>query len=415
MRIWHVGASARPKDVTGVNTTVWLVAQHQAELGHQVSLLVEDPTDSLGEEICRRSGVRIVHVPGNTFHYRSPQIESALEVHKPELVHMHSVYVAKQGTLARLLQRRGIPYVVTPHGGLAFDIMKRGWLKKTIYGHLVERRRFHEADALTIVTPAEEPEVRAFAPKLTDNIHWVGNPVDLKAMGTSQWTRDIGRRRLVYLGRFAVFVKGIDILAAMAALLPDTEFHLYGVDDPRSRKQLEALKSRAPANLHFKNPVFGQDKIDALCNASVYVHMARSEGFPISIAESMHLGIPCALSESIHLSSLFRREDLGLVLSSDPVRAAPAVRAILDQPEKLDYWAKKARKFSDANFNPTAAAQKYISVYDRVLRARQTGAIHPVEAHSLNITLPMDANAPVELPVLQAAHPSAAPQAAEAG
>jgi glycosyltransferase involved in cell wall biosynthesis len=310
MRIWHVGASARPKDVTGVNTTVWLVAQYQASLGHQISLLVEDPPDELGVEICRRSGIQIVHVPGSLFRYRSPQIESALESHRPDVVHMHSVYVAKQGTLARLLLRRGVPYVVTPHGGLAFDIMKRGWLKKTVYSHLVEKRRFRQADAITIVTPAEEPELRAFSPGLKDNVHWVGNPVDYRAMGTSQWTRDIGRRRLVYLGRFAVFVKGIDILAAMAALLPDTEFQLYGVDDPRSRKELEALKSRAPANLHFNNPVFGQDKIDALCNASVYLHMARSEGFPISIAESMHLGIPCALSESIHLSSLFRRDVL---------------------------------------------------------------------------------------------------------
>jgi glycosyltransferase involved in cell wall biosynthesis len=413
MRIWHVGASARPKDVTGVNTTVWLVAQHQASLGHQVALLAEDPPDELGAEICRRSGIQVVHVPGNTFRYRSPQIESALEAHRPDIIHMHSVYVAKQGTLARLLLRRGIPYVVTPHGGLAFDIMKRGWLKKTIYSHLVEKRRFHDADAITIVTPAEEPELRAFAPGLKDNVHWVGNPVDLRAMGTSQWTRDIGRRRLVYLGRFAVFVKGIDILAAMAALLPDTEFQLYGVDDPRSRKQLEALKSRAPANLHFNNPVFGQDKIDALCNASVYLHMARSEGFPISIAESMHLGIPCALSESIHLSSLFRREDLGQVLSSDPVRAAPVVRAILDQPEKLDYWAKKARAFSDANFDPNAAAQKYIDVYRQVLRARQAGTYNPVEP--LNVELPMNLGAAESIAGVEVARPPVASHAAEAG
>jgi glycosyltransferase involved in cell wall biosynthesis len=392
MRIWHVGASARPKDVTGVNTTVWLVAQYQASLGHEISLLVEDPPDELGVEICRRSGIKIVHVPGSRFNYRSPQIESARETHRPDLVHMHSVYVAKQGTLARLLLRRGIPYVITPHGGLAFDIMKRGWIKKAIYSRLIERRRFHEAQAVTIVTPAEEPEVRAFAPGLTDNVHWVGNPVDLGTMGTKKWTRDIGRRRLVYLGRYAVFVKGIDILSAMAALLPDTDFQLYGVDDPRSRKELAVLKSRAPSNLHFNNPVFGQDKIDALCNASVYLHMARSEGFPISIAESMHLGVPCALSESIHLSSLFRRENLGQVLSSDPARAAPVVRAILDQPEKLDDWAKRARAFSDANFNPTSAAQKYISVYDGVLRSRQANAYDPA-AEARNVTLPINLHA----------------------
>jgi glycosyltransferase involved in cell wall biosynthesis len=413
MRIWHVGASARPKDVTGVNTTVWLVAQYQASLGHQISLLVEDPPDELGVEICRRSGIQIVHVPGSLFRYRSPQIESALESHRPDVVHMHSVYVAKQGTLARLLLRRGVPYVVTPHGGLAFDIMKRGWLKKTVYSHLVEKRRFRQADAITIVTPAEEPELRAFSPGLKDNVHWVGNPVDYRAMGTSQWTRDIGRRRLVYLGRFAVFVKGIDILAAMAALLPDTEFQLYGVDDPRSRKELEALKSRAPANLHFNNPVFGQDKIDALCNASVYLHMARSEGFPISIAESMHLGIPCALSESIHLSSLFRREDLGQVLSSDPARAAPVVRAMLDQPEKLDYWAKRARKFSDANFDPTAAAQRYITVYERVLRDRQVGSFNQDAA--LNVELPVNLGVAEGLARVEVAHPAVVSHAAEAG
>jgi glycosyltransferase involved in cell wall biosynthesis len=413
MRIWHVGASARPKDVTGVNTTVWLVAQHQAALGHQISMLVEDPPDEVGVEICRRSGIQIVHVPGTTFRYLSPQIEAALEAHRPDLVHMHSVYVAKQGTLARMLMWRGIPYVVTPHGGLAFDIMKRGWLKKTIYSRLVEKRRFHDADAVTIITPAEEPELRAFASKLKDNVHWVGNPVDLNAMGNSQWTRNLGRRRLVYLGRFAVFVKGIDLLAKMAALLPDTEFELYGVDDPRSRKELAVLKSASPPHLKFKQPVFGQDKVDALCNATMYIHMARSEGFGISIAESMHLGVPCALSESIHLSSLFRREDLGLVLSSDPVRAASMVREILDQPEKLDYWAKRARAFSDANFNPDAAAQRYIDVYQRVLRNRQADSFKPDAA--LNVELPLNLGVAEGIAGVVVDHPPVAAHAAEAG
>jgi glycosyltransferase involved in cell wall biosynthesis len=413
MRIWHVGASARPNDVNGVNTTVWLVAQHQAALGHQVSMLVEDPCDAAGAEISRRAGIQIIHVPGTTFRYRSPQIESALKANPPQLVHMHSVYVAKQGTLARLLLRHGIPYVVTPHGGLAFDIMKRGWLKKTVYSYIVERRRFHEADAVTIITPAEEPELRAFAPGLKDNVCWVGNPVDLEAMSTSQWTRDLGRRRLVYLGRFAVFIKGIDLLAEMAALLPDTEFQLYGVDDPRSRKELDVLKSRAPSNLTFNNPVFGQEKIDALCNASMYLHMARSEGFGISIAESMHLGVPCALSESMHLSSLFRREDLGLVLSSDPRRAAPVLRATLDQSEKLDYWAKRARAFSDAHFDPTAAAQQYIAVYQRVLRSRQSGALD--RADSPEAERFIDVGDPLQMPMEHEDHEAVASHVAEAG
>jgi glycosyltransferase involved in cell wall biosynthesis len=351
--------------VDGVNTTVWLVAREQALLGNQVCLIVDTPPDEAASTLAEKVGFELIHLPANTWRYDPSQLKSILQSAPPDLVHLHSVFLPKQATLAKTLVRKKIPYLITPNGGLD---SQRGQVKKIFYSFLAEKQRFFNAAAVTVVNPKEENTIRALVPRYRGIIRWIANPVEDKAEGYT-WQGNISTRKLVFLGRFDVLHKGIDILMETMRLLPDVEAHLYGTEDPKTKAWFDRLMQNCPANVHFHSPIFGIDKFRVLADASLYIQTSRWEGFPLSIAEAMYMGVPCAVSELPHFAELFRQHDLGPVIPADPQQSAIKLKQVLEQPEQLWQWSKRAQSYAQAHFQPETVALRYLQLYKEIINA----------------------------------------------
>jgi glycosyltransferase involved in cell wall biosynthesis len=373
MRIWHVGALPSPLEVNGMNAVIWPIAREQAVSGHQVALVLEEAPSSAAETFAKRGGMKLISIPASTWRYAPKALTSLLRSEPPDIVHMHSTYLPEQATLARRLVRLGIPYVVTPHGGLN---RQSKWLKKSVYVWLVERSRLRNSSAIAVLSDQEREAVRADVPRYKGIVRLVKNPVDLQNPTAHSWQGDTSARKLVFLGRFHVVNKGLDVLSEIARSLPSVEFHMYGDQDDKTKKQFERLLRGFPQNVHVHNPVFGAEKVRVLSNATVYIQTSRWEGFPISIAEAMYLGVPCAVSDTIDLAKLFANEDLGLVLPSNPKEAALSLSEVLAHPASLLRWSQRARTFAHRHFNPTAVASDYVDLYQEVLmREKRVGQV----------------------------------------
>jgi glycosyltransferase involved in cell wall biosynthesis len=366
MKIWHVGASASPRRVSGLNISAWVMAREQAALGHDVSLIIHAQPDQAGVNVARQGGFKLIYLPSNVMQYSPKALTPLLDSQPPDVVHMHSVFQPKHATLAKQLKRRQIPYVIKPAGGLLPQVLRRGQMQKSLYSWLLEKPRFMGAGAIAIVTPGEEKDVRAFVPHYQGIIRWMPNPIDADSLDGQQWKGPQSPKRLVFLGRFDVLHKGIDILVAIARWLPDVEFHLYGTEDAGTRQWFERIKQDMTPNVYFHRPVFGSEKFRVLSEANLYIQTARWEVFGISIAEAMYLGTPCAVAETIHFAELFQQYDLGLVLPGDPKEAAAQLKAILDQPEQMKYWSQQSQSFAHTYFHPQAVAQNYLKLYEEV-------------------------------------------------
>jgi len=363
MNIWHIGSSSSPNKVDGVNTTVWLVAREQALLGHQVTLILHSPPDEAAKTLADEVGFKLVYIPANTWHYDQNKLESFLHADTPNIVHMHSVYLPKQVTLARNIVKKKIPYVITPNGGL--DSL-RGKAKKLFYDFIAEKCRFSQASAITVVTPKEERTIRAFVPRYQGIIRWVANPFDTSKFSKQIWKGNIEPKRLVFLGRYDVLHKGIDILVEIARLLPNIEFNLYGTKDSKTQKWFERIHCNLPYNVHFNKPVFGAEKFQVLADASLYIQTSRWEGFPLSIAEAMHMGLPCAVSDMPNFAELFHQNNLGVVLPKNPKEAALKLSNILACPEEIVEYSKRAKSFAQENFHPRKVSEDYLKLYENV-------------------------------------------------
>ena len=363
MRIWHIGALPSPHRVDGTNVTVWQLAREQALLGQQVTLLIGDQPDEAALDLSEQTGLKLLRIPANIWH-RKEGLEAPLRSEPPDVLHVHRVFVPKQAIVERKLAGHKIPYVLTPHGGLDFQ---RRRARKRLYIWLVEKARFYGASAITIVAPQEEKAVRAVASDYPGIISWVPNPVDAYNLEGQSWKGKVEARRLVFLGRFHVVNKGIDILVDIARFAPSIEFHLYGIEDIKTKGMLQRLKRRLPPNVYFHGPVFGAKKAQVLVDSSLYIQASRWEGFPISVAEAMYLGVPCAVAPTLYQAELFRQQDLGLVFPPNPKEAATRLLEELAQPTHLQRWSERARAYARTHFSPRTVALNYLKLYEEVL------------------------------------------------
>ncbi len=107
MCIWHDGADANSVGVNGVNATIWLLARHQARLGHQVTLLLRVVPSAAALSAAKAAGIRLLFLGGGLWSVNHRKLAEAVDERRPDLVHMHSVFIPRQASLARQLARWG--------------------------------------------------------------------------------------------------------------------------------------------------------------------------------------------------------------------------------------------------------------------------------------------------------------------
>lgn len=367
MRIWHVGASASARSVNGVNVTIWRIASAQAALGHEIHLPVLNATDDDGfaPELIRHV------VPSGLFRFEKAALFRLLDRALPDIVHIHSSFVPRHTQLGKFLRARSIPYVLTPHGGLLPQVLRRDRSKKLVYSLLFEKPFVRGASGVTSVTPHELDFIGDFAKPASLRGRWVLNPVSPEIEDAGSWIGSSGRPYILFLGRFDTFTKGLDRLLEIARLLPEADFHLFGRSP--SKRDAAVLK-RGPSNVSIHEPVYGPEKVDILRRATLYIQPSRWEAFSISVAEALAVGLPCALTETLHQADLLRREGAAFPMSENPAVAASQLRGLLGDTGTLAELSSRGRRFARRHLVADGIAQSYIDFYRTLLGRPPLGA-----------------------------------------
>jgi glycosyltransferase involved in cell wall biosynthesis len=184
---------------------------------------------------------------------------------KPDLVVFHEIYFLPYLSYSRELRKRKIPYIIIPHGGLTEDAQKIKKLKKQIANPLLFNRFIYGAKAVQCLSQFEMDDTKKHNTKFVET-NGIAVPETKKGSFNNE------KIEFVYIGRIAVYHKGLDILLEAVSHIKEyleekkCVFSIYGPSDEEQYEKMNSMldqyRLRNVVQLH--PAVSGKEKEKAL-------------------------------------------------------------------------------------------------------------------------------------------------------
>jgi glycosyltransferase involved in cell wall biosynthesis len=288
----------------------------------------------------------------------SPALGRALRHAVPsfDVVHIHNLWQFPQYAAFKAARDAGVPYVVSPHGGLDPYLRRRGRARKALTMSLWQREMLTRASILHVTTAAEERHIADIAPNVarsvvpcglhTEDFSETPPPVEFREQHLNGYDGPL----VVFLGRVTE-KKGVDILirsiAEVRRRVP-ARLAVVGPDDSGLRPTLERLAADLGirGSVCFIDGAYGRDRLAALSAADVWALSSHTENFGIAVAEAMAAGCPVVISPGVSLSEDVAAADAGVIAPADPGGFAAGLLAVLTDGQRRQRLRETARAFA---------------------------------------------------------------------
>ena len=252
--------------------------------------------------------------PGSYSYSRSLAAQLDRLVPQCRLVHLHTVWTYPTWAAMKACRRHGVPYVVMPHGMLDPYSLERKWLKKQLYGRLIEWPNLRRAKAMIYTHDAERQLAESSIAGLPS-----GYIVPLGSDEPPQAGRNVlaeeflcehphlrGRAVVTFLSRLHP-KKGLDLLipafADLVTRRPSAHLVLVGPGEESYVQRLRQMVEQfsIAESVTFIGPLEGRAKWAALAASNVFVLPSFQENFAIVVVEAQRMGVPVVLSRRVNI------------------------------------------------------------------------------------------------------------------
>jgi glycosyltransferase involved in cell wall biosynthesis len=296
--------------------------------------------------------------------FRAPR--SLAEVLIPDdVLVLHSTYVPANLSAAWTAHRRGVPYIVMPHGGYNSQSRQRRWRRKQAWLPL-ERAYLDRALAVHVFFETETHD----AAQVASNARWLIAPTGFH-MPTARWDGGTGGY-VAWIGRYDIRTKGIDLLVHAIGRLPVTDrrpLRLYGrvsEDSPEDISRLARLSGLADF-VTVGGELPECDKGDFLRRSIAYVHPSRWESHSIAIIEALAYGIPSVISKFCSIAPNLHAAQAAVIVDATPDDIARGISTVLRAPQ---HYSESALEFVRTSLNWNLIARDYVRQIENLLRRK---------------------------------------------
>lgn len=211
--------------------------------------------------------------------------------YRPDIIHLHGMWVPFLVIAAQVANRRRIPYIISPHGSFEPWALNQKRLKKSIalmtYQGLVNR-----SAAMFFATAQQEVDsIRQLG--LTQPIAVIPNGVDISSP-LPHFSSD-GRRVILFLSRIHPKKGLLDLVEAWAEVRdPTWRIVIAGPDENDHQSEVQARISACglASDFEFVGLVDGLRKLECFQNAELFILPTYSENFGIAVAEALAHELP---------------------------------------------------------------------------------------------------------------------------
>jgi glycosyltransferase involved in cell wall biosynthesis len=387
MKILHVVPTYLPATrYGGPIHSVHGLCRGLAEIGEAVSVLttsVDGDRDSAvpHEQPVELDGVQVTYFKSSIGRrlYWAPAMERALErtIERFDIVHLHAVYLWPTNMAARVAQRAGVPYVISPRGMLVPELVSRknAWIKSS-WLTLIESLTLANAAHVHMTSLRELEDARRL-PLPLPSPRIVPNGVHGPAPGFRDQVSDRARA-LIAEGPYVLFLGRVHWkkgLPRTIEALRGTPLRLLvcGPDDEGFADELRKLATDAgvAAQTRIEDSVAGADKWALLEAARCVVLASDNENFGNVVPEAMWMRTPVVVSDQTGASEVVRQAGCGLVCARTPEAVREALLELWSNDARRAAMGEAGERYARAHLTWRSVAEQMLFCYEGVLAGRE--------------------------------------------
>ncbi len=296
-------------------------------------------------------------------------MERAIEAVKPDLIHIHAIWMPCSHAAAVVARKRGIPYVIAPRGMLEpWSLQVCKW-KKRLAMWLYQRKDLKKAVALHATALSEAEQFRRLGFRQTCVVS--PNGVNLPSFLPEKTPATDGRRRVLFVSRIHPKKGLLELVEAWDRVRPSGwVLEIAGTDADGYQKTVEEAVARRGLGdcIRFLGSLSDDAKWPVYRNADFFVLPTYSENFGIVIAEALYAATPVVTTKGTPWQELEEcRCGLWIDCGVSPLADALKAMIALSDKERLEMGCRGARLIEEKYTWP-AIGQNMCDAYVDILR-----------------------------------------------
>jgi glycosyltransferase involved in cell wall biosynthesis len=205
---------------------------------------------------------------------------------------LHGGWLLGNVVAGRVCRDAGVPYVITSHGVYMQEVLSRRPVRKRAWQALFERRHLQAATAIHLFFDEERASMESAMDIRTPTIT-APNGIDFPE--DAAWSG--GGGFLLWLGRFDITTKGLDLLTRAIARIPAAQrpqVRLHGPDWRNGKQQMRDLVHRLGVDdwVRVEDAVYGDEKWRLIAEADACIYPSRWDACPVAVSEAAAIGAP---------------------------------------------------------------------------------------------------------------------------
>lgn len=378
MHILHVISSLDPR-LGGPPAALRGLTLAQRQLGQDITVVTTRRSDhdaSIEEEL-RNTGISVYSLgPTRTPLGLHPSIRPTLKktIANADVIHIHGLWEDIQHHAATESKRIQKPYIFSPHGMLdPWSLKQSAWKKKFYMGWRL-KNDLNSASKIHCCSQIECDLIKPLGLKPPSFVEPNGidfnefNPLPEPNLFRARHAQIADQRIVLFLSRIH-HKKGLDLLipAFSQAGLQDTLLILAGPCDKTYREKLDRMieDNNLSNRVIFTGMLNGRERIEALCDADLFVLPSYQENFGIVVIESLAAGTPVLISDQVNIWNAIRDANVGYICETTVESLAKNLNHALNNPTNKN--AENCINFAKQNFNWPEIAKHWKQHFKEIL------------------------------------------------
>lgn len=284
----------------------------------------------------------------------------AMKATEFDVVHIHLARDLLVAPAALWLSIRKVPLVIQAHG----MIDESSNPLAPIVDRVFLRRCFRLAKAVLWLTEAERASlVRLFGPTMRMERIYNGVPVDSR-VDEKPIAKD-APVRVLYLARLQARKRPMSFVRAAQHLLAsgvDADFILAGPDEGEGQAVAREAQ-RSDGRIRWIGGVPPEETDAIMRTADVYCLPSVDEPFPMSVLESLSIGLPVIITDTCGLSEFVEEADAGFIVSSKDSDLELALHKAITDPATRKNMSVNAIELVRSKFSIDAVGTSLERIY----------------------------------------------------